>query len=112
MAEPLPPDVAATLRALLSGSDPVSGALLAQVPHARVVGRCGCGCATVELEVDRTAAAPAPPHDNPAVEAGYTHPNSAGVVVCTEAGYLSLLEIYSVGDEPVSAWPDPRRIER
>ncbi|MGJ5790596.1 hypothetical protein [Streptomyces griseorubiginosus] len=112
MVEPLPPDVAATLRALLSGSDPVSGALLAQVPHARVVGRCGCGCATVDLEVDRTAAAPAPPHDNPAVEEGYAGPHSAGVLVCTEDGYLSLLEIYSVADEPVSAWPDPRHIER
>ncbi|KUM77644.1 hypothetical protein AQI84_11455 [Streptomyces griseorubiginosus] len=62
--------------------------------------------------MDRTAAAPAPPHDNPAVEEGYAGPHSAGVLVCTEDGYLSLLEIYSVADEPVSAWPDPRLIER
>ncbi|MFF0080778.1 hypothetical protein ACFYR1_13910 [Streptomyces canus] len=52
MAEPLPPEVMATLRALLAGRDPVSGALPAQVPHTRVSGRCGCGCATVDLEVD------------------------------------------------------------
>lgn len=112
MAEPLPPDVTATLRALLAGSDPVSDALLAQVPHTRVVGRCGCGCATVDLSVDRTAVAPAPSHDNPAVDAGYTDPHLAGVMVCTEGGYLSLLEIYSVSDEPISTWPDPRFIER
>lgn len=112
MTEPLPPDITATLRALLAASDPVGAALLAQVPHTRVVGRCGCGCATVDLEVDRTAVAPAQSHDNPAVEAGYTDPDSAGVMVCTEGGYLSLLEIYSVADEPISAWPDPRHIER
>ena len=112
MAESLPPDVTATLRALLADANPVSSALLAQVPHARVAGRCGCGCATVELDVDRAAAAPAPPHGNPAVDAGYTGPHSVGVMVCTEDGYLSLLEIYSVGDEPVSTWPDPRFIER
>ena len=112
MAEPLSPEVTATLRALLSGQDPVSGALLAQVPHARVSGRCGCGCATVDLEVARTAVAPAPPHDNPAVDAGYTTPHWAGVMVCSEDGYLSLLEIYSVSDDPISMWPDPRFIER
>ncbi|WP_405647881.1 hypothetical protein [Streptomyces sp. NBC_00019] len=112
MAEPLSPEVAATLRALLAGSDAVSGALLAQVPHTRVVGRCRCGCATVDLEVDRTVVAPAPSHDNPAVDAGYTAPHSAGVMVFAKDGYLSLLEIYSVSDEPISTWPDPRFIER
>ncbi|MEU8684218.1 hypothetical protein [Streptomyces sp. NPDC048611] len=112
MAEQLSPEDTATLRALLAGSDPVSNALLAQIPHTQVVGRCGCGCVTVDLEVDRTAAAPAPPHDNPAVDAWYDAPYSAGVMVCTEGGYLSLLEIYSVSDEPITAWPDPRFIER
>ncbi|MGI5137414.1 MULTISPECIES: hypothetical protein [unclassified Streptomyces] len=112
MAEPLSPEATATLRALLAGSDPVSSALLAQIPHTRVVGRCGCGCVTVDLEVDRTAVAPAPSHDSPAVDAGYTDPHSAGVMVFTEGGYLSLLEIYSVSDEPITTWPDPRYIDR
>ncbi|KUN26171.1 hypothetical protein AQJ23_13365 [Streptomyces antibioticus] len=67
---------------------------------------------TVDLEVDRTAVEPAPVHDNPVVAAAYTHPGSAGLLVFTENGYLSLLEIYSVSDEPISAWPDPRFIER
>ncbi|MGW3153276.1 hypothetical protein [Streptomyces sp. NPDC001089] len=110
MAEPLSPDITATLRALLGGSDAVSSALLAQIPHTRVVRWCGCGCATVDLEVDRTAVAPAPSHDNPVVDAGYTTPPAA-VLVFTEDGYLSLLEIYSVSDEPITAWPDPRFIE-
>lgn len=46
MAEPLSSEAAATLRALLVGSDAV----------------------TVDLEVDRTAVDPAPAHDNPAVD--------------------------------------------
>ncbi|SES49470.1 hypothetical protein SAMN04487983_108014 [Streptomyces sp. yr375] len=112
MAEPLSAEAAATLRALLAGSDPVRSALLAQIPHTRVVGRCGCGCVTVDLEVDRTAVAPAPAHPNPAVDAGYYAPHSAGVMVFAKGGYLSLLEIYSVSDEPITAWPDPCFIER
>lgn len=33
-------------------------------------------------------------------------------MVCTEGGYLSLLEIYSIADEPITAWPDSRFIKR
>ncbi|MGY4971481.1 hypothetical protein ACWGCC_20130 [Streptomyces nigrescens] len=112
MAEQLSSQATTTLQALLAGPDPVSSALLAQIPHTRVVGRCGCGCVTVDLDVDRTAAAPAPSHGNPAVDAWYDAPHSAGVMVCTEGGYLSLLEIYSISDEPITAWPDSRFIER
>ena len=83
MAEPLSSEATATLRALPAGSDPVSSALRARIPHTRVVGRCGCGCGcvTVGLEVDRTAAAPAPPSDNPAVDTWYDALYSAGVMV-------------------------------
>ncbi|MFD8002224.1 hypothetical protein [Streptomyces mirabilis] len=81
MAEPLPLEVAATLNALLTGSDPVSGALRAQLPYARVVGRCGCGCgcATVDIAVDHTAVPPAPAHGNPAADAWYAEPKHAHV---------------------------------
>ena len=112
MAERLSPEVTATLRALLVRSDPVSIALRAQIPWARVVGRCGCGCATVDLDVDRAAVAPAPAHGNPAVDAWYAIPEDAGVMVFTKDGYLSLLEIYSASDEPVTTWPAPDFNER
>ncbi|WP_455352821.1 hypothetical protein [Streptomyces sp. SYSU K217416] len=109
MADPLSPDAAAVLTALLAGTDPVSTALRAQIPYARVTGRCGCGCATVDLRVDRARAAPAPAHDSPAVEASYnTSPVGAGVLVFTDEGYLSGLEIYSVEDDPITNWPDAR----
>ena len=98
-----------TLQALLSGSDSVRAALRAQIPHARVVGRCGCGCATVDLAVDRGAVAAAPPHESPVVSAtAHIAPYAAGVLVFTEGGYLSGLEIYSVADEPIAEWPEAR----
>ncbi|WP_327396500.1 hypothetical protein [Streptomyces phaeochromogenes] len=112
MAEPLPLDVAATLNALLTGSDPVSSALRAQIPHTQVAGSCGCGCVTVDLVVDDAAVPPAPAHRNPAADAWYTEPEDAGVMVFTKDGYLSLLEIYSTSTEPITAWPESRFIER
>lgn len=108
MAESLPAEVTATLRALLPGTDPVSSALRAQIPHTRINGRCGCGCATVDLTVDTTAVAAAPEHGNPAVDGWYTSPDNAGVMIFTKDGYLSLLEIYSSAAEPVATWPEPR----
>lgn len=110
--EPLPLGVAATLDALLSEADPVSRALRAQIPFARVTGRCGCGCATVDLTVDRAAVPPAPAHDNPVADEWYAVPKDAGVMVFTDAGYLSLLEIYSTADEPITTWPEPRFMDR
>ncbi|WP_200308179.1 hypothetical protein [Streptomyces adelaidensis] len=111
MAEPapLPPRVAATLNALLTAEDPVSGALRAQVPYTHVGGGCGCGCATVDLAVDREAVPPASTRgDGLAADAWYAGPDDAGVMVFTEGGYLSLLEIYSVSSEPITTWPEPR----
>ncbi|MFC9703642.1 hypothetical protein ACFTWD_23430 [Streptomyces sp. NPDC056943] len=112
MAEPLSTDATATLSALLAGPDPVSSALRAQIPYARVTGRCGCGCATVDLTVDRAAVPPAPEHGNPAADAWYAVPDDAGVMVFTEDGYISLLEIYSASSEPITAWPKPRFLMR
>ncbi|MCX5204583.1 hypothetical protein OG897_24400 [Streptomyces sp. NBC_00237] len=110
--EPLAPDACAVLAALLDGPGPVLAALRAQIPHARVTGRCGCGCATVDLEVDREAVTAAPWHDRPAVEAGYPADEyGAGVLLFTAEGYLSGLEIYSASGDPVTEWPDPAGLE-
>jgi hypothetical protein len=116
MADALPPGVSATLHALLIGPDPVSSALRAQITHARVADRCGCGCATVDLSVDRTAAPPAPPASTQssglAADAWYAVPADAGVLVFTEDGYLSRLEIYAAADDPPTTWPEPHFAER
>jgi hypothetical protein len=107
MTEPLPHGAAATLRALLTGTDPVGAALRAQIPYTRVTRRCGCGCATVDLVVDPARVPPAPAHDNPAADAWYAVPDDAGVLVFTVDGYLASLEIYSTADEPITDWPEP-----
>lgn len=107
MAEALCPGAAATLRALLVGDDPVRVALRAQLPYTRVSGRCGCGCVTVDLTVDESAVVAAPVVGNPAVEGWYSVPEHAGVMVLTEGGYLSSLELYSTSGEPVTVWPEP-----
>ncbi|WP_367138183.1 MULTISPECIES: hypothetical protein [Streptomyces] len=106
-AEPLPAGAVATLETLLAGPDPVSSALRAQIPYARVAGGCDCGCATLDLTVDRTAVPPALAASTPAAEAWYEVPENAGVMVFARDGYLSLLEIYTAGD-PIAAWPEPR----
>ncbi|WP_406272632.1 hypothetical protein OHT93_23830 [Streptomyces sp. NBC_00191] len=112
MAEPLSQQATATLNALLTGSDPVGSTLRAQIPHTQVADRCGCGCVTVDLAVDRAAVPPAPTHGNPAADAWYAVPEDAGVMVFAKDGYLSLLEIYSASSEPITAWPEPRFVER
>ena len=107
--EALSPEAVGVLLVLLEGADPVRAALRAQIPHARVVKRCGCGCATVDLAVDRDAVVAAPPHESPVVSGtAHTVPNAAGVLVFSDGGYLSGLEIYSVADEPISEWPEAR----
>lgn len=112
MAEPLSQDATRTLKALLTGSDPVSSALRAHIPHTQVASTCGRGCVTVDLVVDRTEVPPAPIHGNPAADAWYVVPEDAGVMVFTEGGYLSLLEIYPASSEPITIWPEPRFAER
>ena len=112
MAEPLSPEATATLNALLAGTDPVSSALRAQIPHARVTDRCGCGCVTVDLEVDRSVVPPATSASHPAADAWYEEPKDAGVMVFARDGYLSLLEIYSSASDPITTWPEPRFVGR
>jgi len=111
---PLQRDERATLLALLNHADfEGRDALVEQVDAARVNGGCGCGCATVNLIVD-----PAAP------SAGRTYrpiPNEAhvvdadgeyigGVIVFTEDGYLSTLEIFSISD-PITPLPPLDRLQ-
>ncbi|MER7689918.1 hypothetical protein [Streptomyces sp. NPDC097610] len=77
MAEPPSQRATETLRALLTGTDPVSSALRAQIPHTQVANTCGCGCVTVDLAVDLTKVPPAPIHGTPAVDAWYVVPEDA-----------------------------------
>ena len=77
--------------------------LRAQVEHARGKQGCGCGCGTMSIRVDQ--------HQVPAAdlakgglipgEAAVTGPNGeplGGLIAFARDGYLSCLEIYSIGD--------------
>jgi len=104
-AQPLTADVVATIDALLPPGTPGREELLAQLPHSRTGERCACGCATVDLIVDRSAVRPANVTSNPIAEASFTSDDgteAGGVLLFAEAGYLSLLEIYTYLDKPMT----------
>ena len=94
------------LQKLLTVEFAGAGDLRAQLPHTLVVGCCTCGCATITLAVDASSAAPAAVTSGAAVSAGITdEEQDAGVVLLVDdAGYMSYLEVYSIGD-PVREFP-------
>lgn len=95
---------------LLSVAFPGSEQLRAQLPHTVVTGGCGCGCATISLQVDTSAATPVPVVCSAPVSADISvGDHSAGIVLLVADGYLSYLEVYSVG-EPVRVLPPPEEI--
>ncbi|WP_133884155.1 hypothetical protein [Glycomyces sp. NRRL B-16210] len=107
---PLPTEVIATLQVLLAGADPSFTALRAQIPFARVVGGCPCGCPSVGIEVDRLAIGPAPSRSSP-IASGWYGDQTHDVVLFTEDGYLSSLELNSVSDDVPTTWPAPAILE-
>ncbi|MCW6003744.1 hypothetical protein K1W54_04005 [Micromonospora sp. CPCC 205371] len=111
MPRPLSDDERAVMARLLSVPFPGRDELRAQLPFATVEGRCGCGCATVNLAVER-AAAPAPVLSSAPVSADLSDGEYyAGIVLLVDGeGYLSCLEVYSIGDEPVRRLPPTEQI--
>ena len=112
---PLLAEERAALLALLRHADfEGRDALVEQVEQARVTAYCRCGCATVDLEVD--CAAPSAhrtyrPIPNEATAVDENGEPLGGVIVFAEDGYLSLLEIYSLGQDPIVQFPPPERLE-
>jgi hypothetical protein len=104
MTESLPADVADVLAAVLSTDNPVHVALRRQVPHFSVRGRCTCGCGTAYFELGTSKAEPAPTGPSTVVAAEAQLVTEAGecpgeVLVFTQGGYLSWLEVCSWGDD-------------
>ncbi|MEU9704534.1 hypothetical protein [Streptomyces sp. NPDC047981] len=100
MTECLPADVADVLAAVLCTDNPVHATLRRQVPHLSVRGRCTCGCGTAYFELDTSKAEPAPTGPGTIVAAEAQLVTEAGecpgeVLVCTQGGYLSWLEVCS-----------------
>jgi len=100
----------AVIERLLASPFPGSDELLAQLRHTTVDGGCHCGCATVNLSVDRAGAAPAPVISAAPVSADISDGDTyTGVVLLVNSGFLSCLEVYSIG-EPVRRLPPPHAI--
>ncbi|SDL65965.1 hypothetical protein SAMN05216298_4674 [Glycomyces sambucus] len=109
--QPLSSEVVRTLQVFLAGDDPVCSALRAQIPFARVVGGCECGCPSVGLEVDHPLVGPAPSLASPVVLGSYDD-GTHNLVLFTDDGYLSSLELGYVSDEVPTVWPDPAILVR
>ncbi|MET9536943.1 hypothetical protein ABZY16_05480 [Streptomyces sp. NPDC006553] len=104
MNESLPADVADTLATVLDADNPVHVALRRQVPHLSVRARCTCGCGTAYFELDTSKVDPAPTGPSTVVAAEAHLVTEAGeypgeVLVFTQGGYLSWLEVCSWSDD-------------
>lgn len=104
MNESLPADVADVLAVVLNTDDPVHATLRRQVPYLSVRGRCTCGCGTTYFALDTGEAEPAPTGPRTVVAAEAQLVTEAGeypgeVLVFTQAGYLSWLEVCSWSDD-------------
>ncbi|MGW2868413.1 hypothetical protein DR950_35445 [Kitasatospora xanthocidica] len=104
MTESLPDDVADALELILSTDEPVHVVLRKQVPHLSVRSRCTCGCGTAYFELDIDKVEPAPTGTGTVVAAAvqlYTETGDCPgeVLVFTQGGYLSWLEVCSWSDE-------------
>lgn len=100
----LPADVADVLVALLNADDPVHAALRRQMLHLRVRARCSCGCGTAYFDLDTDAAEPAPTGPGAVVAADTQLVTEDGehigeVLVFSQGGYLSWLEVCSWSDD-------------
>ncbi|WP_328392363.1 hypothetical protein OHS70_00285 [Streptomyces sp. NBC_00390] len=104
MRESLPSDVAEVLEAILGTDDPVHVVLRRQVPHLSVRARCTCGCGTAYFDLDTSKVGPARTGPSTVVAAEAQLVTEAGecpgeVLVFTQGGYLSWLEVCSWSDD-------------
>ncbi len=72
---------------------------------------CECGCATIDLAVDRTMSSAAASSLSVLPVTGMTADGLGGVIVFQRDGWLSCLEIYNVGDDPIAVFPPVETIE-
>jgi hypothetical protein len=75
-----------------------------------VTGTCECGCPTVDLEVDRERTPRAKLASEVPVEAlsvSESPDEAGGLILFTEDGWLSMLELWFTSDEPPGEFPPP-----
>jgi hypothetical protein len=97
------------LNFLLSRDLPGWAELVAQAETVLTGGlSCNCGCPSFSLVADRSLP-PAAVAEGMVSDAHGTDPggNKVGVLLFTEDGYLSLLEVYSAGESRFDGLPQP-----
>jgi hypothetical protein len=114
LPRPLLPIERDTLRALLDYADFLGrDQLAAQVESVSVVGYCPCNCATVALEFSPegpSAVGSWRPIPNQAIVLDANGESIGGIIVFSEHGYLSRLEIFA-WDDPISPLPPLDRLQ-
>lgn len=89
------------LTALTSQDFPGADVLRRQIDHAQAQRGCDCGCGTIDLRVDREHASPASVTRQPTPGEAHIDDNgetTAGLILFTNDGYLSCLEVYFASD--------------
>jgi hypothetical protein len=110
---PLSPQEAALTRWLLEHGGPEAAAHLAELPQARVVGRCPCGCASVNFAIDGRVA---PPGAGLQVLSDHVWRDGegmlAGLFAFACAGRLAGIEVYTLDpDAAIDRLPSPDVLE-
>jgi hypothetical protein len=114
---PLAENEAAILDKLLRDeSFPGAAAFRSQVPYLTVTGGCSCGCATVDLSVDHSAPVQQGAAISPLPVEGWAKDPAnpelrVELLVFTDGGYLTMLEIVSYGEQPPQQFPPCDAIE-
>src|SRR5439155_6935015 len=105
----LHPEEQELLGLLLSSEHPFPGQaeLRAQLPYTRVDAVLANGNPTVYLDVDRSRCTPAPVRTRVPVSAQWPGPDGypCEVLVHVVEGYLTELELFCYGDEPLRSLP-------
>jgi hypothetical protein len=89
---------------MLAGDFPGAAELREQAAAAVAVGLCRCGCPTIYLSVDRARAQRAPVAARVSVES-VAHDEMSFLLVFTDDGWLTSLELAWVTDEPPETFP-------
>ncbi len=93
------------LERILQFDFPGAEVLRHQLAATRATTGCECGCATIDLFVNQTETSPATDAPSPLPVTGTTEDGLGGVIAFARDGWLSCLEIYSVGDDPIAEFP-------
>ena len=99
------------LERLLAFEFPGAEKLRTQLAGIEATTGSECGCATIDLAVDETGSLPAIEAPSLLPVTGTTQDGLGGVIVFQRNGWLSCMEIYNVGVDPIADFPPVETFE-